>query len=216
MTAGLAPGTELQDVAVFPLPEVVLFPGAPLPLHIFEPRYRKMTEDVLASDRRLCVTQIPEPGELDAAGRPRMCQVSGLGEIVDHARLPDGRFELLVVGRARVMLTELPFRPPYRRACAVVLDTFTRENVDQDLASLVASATRFLAAVRRAGREVEFELPRSRDPGLLADACAHLLILGAGERQSVLEALDVSVRLRRCAQAIALQEARLAPPSAAN
>ena len=52
------PGSTMEDVAVFPLPQVVLFPGALMPLHIFEPRYRTMIRDVLASTRRICIAQI--------------------------------------------------------------------------------------------------------------------------------------------------------------
>ncbi len=209
-------GSAIDSVAVFPLPGVVLFPGAPLPLHIFEPRYRKMTEDALAGSRRLCVVHVPDPKALDDAGNPRVCEVSGLGEIVEHVRLPDGRFELLLVGRARVQLAELPFDPPYRRARATVLDSRTNGDTARDLSALMAVATRFLGAVKRSGQTIELELPDTREPALLADACAHLLIMDGAERQAVLEALDVSERLRLCMEAIAVQELLLAPPTDSN
>src|ERR1041384_4692244 len=96
------PGSVLDDVAVFPLPQVVLFPGALMPLHIFEPRYRTMTRDVLATTRQVGIAHIPEDHDLDAQGQPSIASVAGIGEIVRADALPDGRFNILVEGRARV------------------------------------------------------------------------------------------------------------------
>jgi uncharacterized protein len=90
---------------LFPLPGVVLFPHAVLPLHIFESRYRQMTEDALASDRLITIVQIRPPGEWKSPSEPALEEVGCLGRIFKHERLPDGRFNFLLVGRKRVRLT---------------------------------------------------------------------------------------------------------------
>ena len=111
----LAPA--LSALPLFPLP-TVLFPGAMLPLHIFEPRYRQMIRDALESHRALAVVLIKNPALVDEHGHPAIADVAGAGVIVDHAELPSGRFNVLIRGRARVRISELPFIEPYRRAGA--------------------------------------------------------------------------------------------------
>ncbi len=90
---------------LFPLPGVVLFPHAVLPLHIFEPRYRQMTEDALASDRLITIVQIRPPGEWKSPDVPALEEFGCLGRIFKHERLADGRFNFLLLGRKRVRLT---------------------------------------------------------------------------------------------------------------
>lgn len=111
---------------IFPLPGVVLFPGTYLPLHIFEPRYRQMVRDLLDGPGRLVMGTVRE-GQLNVAGSggtglhgelapsPAVLPIGGLGEIVQHERLPDGRFYILVVGLGRVRLREAPSDRLYRR-----------------------------------------------------------------------------------------------------
>jgi Lon protease-like protein len=86
---------------VFPLPGVFLFPLQILPLHIFEPRYRKMIEDSLDGPGRIVLATVPEnhAGELD--GAPPVLPIAGLGEIARHQRLPDGRFLVWLAAHAR-------------------------------------------------------------------------------------------------------------------
>lgn len=201
------------ELAVFPLPDAVLFPGTLMPLHIFESRYRQMTADALASDGRLSVALILEGPPADEHGRPPFATVAGVGEIIDHQKLPDGRFNILVLGRARAELDELPFVAPYRRARATLLDDRGAAS-EPDVAALAYAASRFAARVKRQEAGFEIELPSVHEPGLLADSCAHHLIIGADERQRVLEALDIAERVRLCTEALAVQEAMLTGPRA--
>ena len=85
---------------IFPL-SVVLFPGVPLPLHIFEPRYKRMLADCLAGDRRFGITPIadadlPEPGAVGCVAELRVNQ-----------ELPDGRSNIVVIGGTRFVLSRL-------------------------------------------------------------------------------------------------------------
>ena len=96
-------------LAIFPLPGAILFPGLQLPLHIFEPRYRDMVKDALASDSVIALGDL-EPGwETGYAGRPPLAPLLCAGLVAWHEELEDGKFNLLLHGvtRARV-LTDRP------------------------------------------------------------------------------------------------------------
>ena len=101
-------------VPVFPLPNVWLFPSVVLPLHVFEPRYRRMIEDSLDGPGRLVLGTIVGGHEHEAAGAPPFHGIAGLGEIGRHEKLADGRFNLVLVGLARVFVQEVPSPHPYR------------------------------------------------------------------------------------------------------
>lgn len=89
---------------LFPLPNVVLFPGMILPLHIFEERYKKMMKDALDSDARfgLLLCQEYSPGTLD--GIP--FDVGTVAELMQVETLDDGRLNILVVGTQRFRVHE--------------------------------------------------------------------------------------------------------------
>ncbi len=216
MTKGLAPGAVLDAVALFPLPSVVLFPGALLPLHVFEPRYRTMIEQVLAGSRRLSVVLIVEGGKNDEHGHPPIVEVAGLGEIIGHQKLPDGRYHMVLRGVARVRLEELPFEPPYRRARATVLGSTGPKPSQSELSALLSTAMRFVRQVRQRESSFHFELPDAGDPTAVVDACAQQLVIEASTRQRLLEALDMGERIRGCAEALAVQCALLEPDGASN
>jgi ATP-dependent Lon protease len=203
------PGSTMEDVAVFPLPQVVLFPGALMPLHIFEPRYRTMVRDVLASTRRICIAQIPEDHDIDAHGQPSIARVAGIGELVKCDALPDGRFNILVEGKARARVDELPFRRPYRRARLTVLDAGGPDPDPALVRALVSTATRVAGTVRQCHPGFQFCLPEGKDAGALADACAHYLVLDGTERQKLLETLDGSERVKECLDALLRQQTML-------
>jgi Lon protease-like protein len=85
---------------IFPL-SVVLFPGIPLPLHIFEPRYKRMLADCLEADRRFGITP------LASADRPEAGAVGCVAEVRVNQELPDGRSNIVVVGQSRFVLSRL-------------------------------------------------------------------------------------------------------------
>jgi uncharacterized protein len=132
---------------IFPLPNLVMFPHVIQPLHVFEPRYRELTEDALAQDKLIAMAVLAEGWEDDYEGRPALHPVACLGRIATHERLPDGRFNLLLLGLRRVKLVrELPPERLYRQAESRLLeDDYPQmdETVGADL------RTRLMAAYRR-------------------------------------------------------------------
>jgi ATP-dependent Lon protease len=202
-----APDTRIEEVAIFPLPQVVLFPGVLMPLHVFEPRYRAMVRDVMATTRQIAVALIPEDHDIDEHGQPEIAEVAGIGEIVRCDALPDGRFNIVVEGKARVRLEELKFRRPYRRARATVVGSEPGSVDDVIVRALASTAARIAGAVRQCHPSFRFCVPESKDPGKLVDACAHYLVLDGEERQKLLETLDVGERVQRCLDVLLSQQA---------
>src|SRR6185312_13797003 len=95
--------SQLLEIPLFPL-HVVLFPGMALPLHIFEPRYRRMTSDCLDSNLPLGIT-LAMPGS--AKGHEIPARVGAFARIIDYERLADGRYNLLTIGTQRFRIVEL-------------------------------------------------------------------------------------------------------------
>src|SRR5580658_9803631 len=86
---------------LFPLPGLVHLPGAHLPLHIFEPRYRLMVKDALEGARLIAMATILPGFEPEHDGSPPIEPWVGVGRIVGHQQLPDGRSNILLEGIAR-------------------------------------------------------------------------------------------------------------------
>ena len=107
---------ELLLQPVFPLPNVVLFPRALLPLHIFEPRYRTMIADVLGGGQTLCVALLKPGWERDYQGTPDVHPVACVGRVVQHQRLSDGRYNITLQGEEKVRLERFERQQPYRIA----------------------------------------------------------------------------------------------------
>ncbi|UCD28338.1 MAG: LON peptidase substrate-binding domain-containing protein [Planctomycetota bacterium] len=95
-----------QPTGIFPLPNVVLFPGVILPLQIFEPRYRAMIEDALAGEA-IIATALLRPGyeALYFTNHAEIYPVVGVGQIREHVKSMDGRYFISLIGmcRARIM-----------------------------------------------------------------------------------------------------------------
>jgi ATP-dependent Lon protease len=176
---------------MFPLPNVQLFPGCVMPLHVFEPRYRAMVEDLLDSAGRLVIATVPEEHVADLPASPPVYPVAGLGEIGRHERLPDGRFLIWVVGLARVRLCERPSEKVYRLVAVEPLEETRvepRERADALRASLES-------AIRSRCNGTK-ELPSQAPIGWLADLLLQKLRLPCAAMQQLYAETDVERRAR--------------------
>jgi ATP-dependent Lon protease len=197
----------LGALPVFPLPRLIFFPGTMLPLHIFEPRYRAMVVHCLATHRAMAVATLLE-GPLDDHGNPPFASVAGAGVIVDHEELPDGRFNILLRGDARVRLDELPFLPPYRRARAEVLDDLPGEIRAHDATALRSLIRSFVTEFRVRNPGFEFELEEA-PLELQLYPIASQLIASPEARLQLLQERSPSERCLRLIEQLAAQRAIL-------
>lgn len=194
---------DLARLPIFPLPQAVLFPGALLPLHIFEERYREMIRDVLAGRKLLAVARLKPGFEASYAARPPVFEHCGVGRVIDHVAYADGRFDILLRGLSRIRIAEeLPAERAYRVVRATLL-------ADAPVDPLVGQALR--QEVGELWRALEPELPpvirdlaeltRDADqPGEFADRVAAAVVSDTDTSQQLLAELDPSERLHLVAE----------------
>lgn len=218
-------GSALSRLPLFPLPNVVLFPHALLPLHIFEERYKAMARDVLAGSHFLAISLIaagqPEPDPADQESyRPAVQRIAGVGEVVMAHELPDGRFNLVVRGRARISIDdELVSDRPYRLVAATALSdlpvTDARElrDADQSLRALIGHLA---DAIPDGGELLEQVVAAQETPSELVDVVAAALIVDPGLRQRLLEMRDVAKRIERVSAEVVAMTSRIASTEKVN
>lgn len=194
-----------ERLPFFPLPSVVLFPGMQLPLHIFEARYRQMVADALEGHRAIAMVQ-PLASADPRDPSPPVHAVAGLGWIVGHQTLPDGRSNVILEGAARVRLDEIPSGRLYRTARAEPLSE--HGTPASSTRALVLLGLQIATRVRRHEPRFDLALPPGLGAGAVCDHLACRLIRDPFVRQRVLETLDVAARVDLVGGALAdvLQE----------
>jgi Lon protease-like protein len=191
-------------VPVFPLPNVVLFPGMFLPLHIFEPRYRDMTARALLGERLIAMALLKPGWQEDYAGSPSIHQILGMGKIVEDAKLEDGRYNLVLFGLVRVRVIEEIGSGPYRVARVEVIEERVPEQEAQDRKRRTLRA--IYAQIMKNLRTGAVPAPPDDVPlGMLTDLVASLLPLGPELKQGLLEEMDPAAR---CDRLLELLESR--------
>jgi hypothetical protein len=190
------------SLPIFPLPEVVFFPETVLPLHVFEPRYRQMIASCLAGDGWLGVVMLRAGWEKDYQGCPPVHGVAGAGEIIQAEMLADGRYNILLDGRARVrILAEEPLNGRlYRVARAERLADRGPSPSDRTFAGrlqeLRTAHARLLMALGQSHPDVVGRLTAAgASPGAVIDRIVSAVVPDADVRQRLLETVDVSERL---------------------
>ncbi len=121
-------------IPIFPLQDVMLFPGASRPLHIFEPRYREMVADALEGDRIIGMVMLRPGYEDDYAGNPPVYDIGCAGVISNVERMPDGRYNIVLQGLARFRIASEDQSRSYRVATIDVLDD-ALDDADRDVLS---------------------------------------------------------------------------------
>jgi ATP-dependent Lon protease len=182
----------VREIPLFPLPEVVLFPTRPLPLHIFEYRYRIMMNTILESDRKFGVLMVdPVKGTV--------ANVGCCAEIVHHQRLPDDRIKMVTLGQQRFRVLEYVREKPYRVGLVEWLEDETPSQDLQPLATVVEHLLRDVVRLSAKLTDQNIELPEDLPdlPVELSYWVASNLYGVASEQQALLEMLDTSARLER-------------------
>jgi Lon protease-like protein len=185
------------EIPLFPL-SVVLFPHMPLPLHIFEDRYRQMMRDCEEEGTSFGVVAIREGVEVLGPATPH--PVGTLAQLRRVEKLDDGRYNLLVVGASRFRIVGASTRKPYLIGEVEYLqDADCGEQVSAGLARQVVTAFRGYAETLRklAGQDpTGIDLPD--DPELLSYLVAATLQVEITRKQELLEMDGAGERLRGC------------------
>ena len=183
-----------QRLKVFPLPSVVLLPGTAAPLHIFEPRYRALVKDALASDGILAMAQVMPGQESLIGGKPALEEMLCIGLIGMNEALEDGRYNIVLVGVARARLRhEHPGAHPYREVEAEFIDEQTLEpEADVSLRRAVVELVARLPT--QVGQRVA-QVASRHSGGALADVVASTFMQDPARRFEVLNELDPNLRM---------------------
>lgn len=188
-------------MAMFPL-GTVLFPGVSLPLHIFEDRYRTLVRDLLAepvpSRRRLGIVAIREGYEVGSHGRQSAHRVGCEAQLLAARELPDGRFDIVLGGRRRLVLEDVDSSGDYLRGDISYLEERPGDGADEAARQAATAYARWRAAVVAAGLDglPDLDLDEHDDDVLsLSYALSSAVTLTLRERQQLLEADDGASRL---------------------
>ena len=191
-----------RELPIFPLP-IVLFPGTPQPLHVFEPRYRQLLADCLGGDRRFGVSYVAPTDEQEGEHEPHPGDIGCVAVIQSAQELPDGRSNILTEGERRFVLREwCASDRPYRRAR---VEEFDDDPVDPAEAGALAAAVRAdferLTAALNTLTSRDFEEPAvlPADPTALSFRVAGALELEPAAKQALQAGRSTTARLRQLA-----------------
>ncbi len=194
----------VRELPLFPLP-VVLFPGVPLPLHIFEPRYRQMLSDIKVSNNFFGLSYFDASTadtELPPAGH-----VGCVAEVTETQALPDGRSNILTIGLIRYRVEGYVERgDPYLVAQVSFFED--QEESDEMLGESSRNVAETFTRIARAVRIINDEranLPDISDtePQRLSFLVAAAMEIDAELKQELLELRSTSERLQRLSDMLA-------------
>jgi hypothetical protein len=189
-------------IPLFPLPNAVLFPGVPLPLHVFEPRYREMVRDVERSaDRMIGMVLLRGDWRKDYYGSPEVFPLGCAGRMVSVEALADGRYNIVLHGVREFEIRAEHRDRPYRRA-----------DVTWRPAGQAALAPRLRGQIERSIRQYlqgrSSNLPEKllADPSvpddLLVNFLCYALDIPPLEKQALLDAAGPSERGSRLCEVV--------------
>ena len=191
---------DLPDtIAIFPLPGILLFPRAGLPLHIFEPRYRALMDFSLACNRMIGIIQ-PRPllNTDPASNKPELFRMGCLGEISSWSKTPDGRYYLVLNGVCRFNINEeLPMNKKGFRLVKPDFQDFGHD-LDDPKKDLHFNKTLFLDALKayigQRGLNCNWEDIQKANKEDLINGIAMSAPFPISEKQALLEEFDLESR----------------------
>ena len=203
-----------STIPIFPLPNAVLFPGVPLPLHIFEPRYRQMVRDtVQREDRVIGMVLLRGAWRMEYYGNPEVFPVGCAGRMVSVEALDDGRYNILLHGLREFVIDQEVGDRPYRQA-----EVTWRSAASGDLAPGFRTRIQKLMHLFLADRDSTLVRKLLDDASvsdeLLVNFLCYALEFAPVEKQALLETLSLPDRGTRLCEVVqfALDAGRLRRP----
>lgn len=187
----------LQVIRLFPLPGVVLFPRAVLPLHVFEERYKQMVADALMDDGQMAVALLKPGWERKYYDRPEIDPVICVGKIVSHEMLSCGQYNLLLQGLYRGKITEEISGKMYRQAAVRPIEQKPVLEIDLSCERWRLQELFLQAQLGGMGKHYLELISSGLSTPEVADLLAFNLIENAELKQSLLSDSDVIGRVRR-------------------
>ncbi len=216
------PELEEQDfgeLSIFPLPNVTLFPGALLPLHVFEPRYRELLRDAISRRAVMAIARLKPGFEQDYEGRPPVFEVCGVGAVEGYAEREDGRFDIALRGLARARIVEE--LPPLRAFRRVRAQRLIEPVADPALVAawqlkLGALWQRLSPHLPQQVRDLKALTRGADDASAYSDRLAAAMVADAEASQQLLAEADPAERLRLLTSRVQELVDTLSPRSGAS
>jgi len=212
---------QLERLPIFPLYRVQLFPRALLPLYIFEPRYRELTAHCLQSGGTMAIASLLPGFREDYQGRPPIRRTAGVGRIVAHRQNPDGTYNILLFGMARIRIEqELPPTASFREVQAQQLFDHwpSRYDAQAGARTLTALVQKLAVLLPKGGAALGELTKMARTPGELTDVLAASLLTEPKLRLRLLHMCDVSQRIDLVSDSLMrlIGELQTTPPTERN
>lgn len=173
-----------RHLPLFPL-HTVLFPGVPLPLRVFEERYKLLVKRCLEEDGALGIVLIRSGSEVGAPAVPH--EVGTLARITQVDKRSDGTLNLATVGERRFRIRSIDDSRPYAVGDVELLDDEQPDVPNRLLAMVREQFTEYVQVLRRLARQAEGDVPIPEGALELSYAVAANLQIRRAEQQSLLE-----------------------------
>jgi Lon protease-like protein len=199
--------TKLPDdfdgqVRLFPLPNLVVFPHAMQPLHLFEPRYVQMLKDSMVNDRLIAMaTLTPLEGTNWPTKQPPIAPTVCVGRILTHSEIEDDRHNILLVGIRRAKLVaEIDAGKPYRLGQVEMIEDYELEGSQAEGRRLKKLLLEAFGAVMPVGKTMQQNLHQlmadQMSLGPITDIVGYTLPFSVEDKLKLLREGDVSTRAR--------------------
>lgn len=206
-----------EQIPIFPLSNVVVFPSVQVPLHLFEPRYRQLAHDVLDGAKRIGMVVVRPAHVAEMAGDPPIFAVGCAGTITSSQKLPDGRYNIVLNGTQRFrILDELEPKPErlYRIACVEMIEDPLDPLETPRVAALRARIVELVTdLIRLTAPEREKDLPEGflgdLDDASFVNSLCNALSFEPAEKQGLIEADSIPDRFERLASLLTFRVAEL-------
>ena len=191
-------------VPLFPLPNVVLFPRAVLPLHIFEERYKAMTAQALAGNRLIAMALLRPGWEANYYAKPAIDPIVCVGQIVSSERLEDGKYNFLLHGLTRAKILSEEPSTPFRTAHLKPLNESPVMEIDltNERQRLIEILCREPLASLPQTAQLKRIVSSPLTTGEVADLIAFHVLTNMNFKQSILADTDIPRRVSRVIDAL--------------
>jgi ATP-dependent Lon protease len=183
---------------VLPLRDIVVFPHMIVPLFVGREKSVRALEEVMSDDRQILLSSQIDPS-VDEPGTDAIYRVGVLANVLQLLKLPDGTVKVLVEGKTRVKITDfLPNDRFFEARVSPLSETpGDKSSVDALIRAVAEEFERYAKIKKNIPEEALAAVSETREPARLADLVAGHLGIEVGQKQEILETLDVAERLEK-------------------
>lgn len=181
-------------IPLFPLPNIVFFPNSLLPLHVFEPRYRQMIEDIIDSERIIGMVLLKPGWEKNYHDNPEIFSVGCMGRIINMEVENDGNSNIVLYGLKRVRIVDILHDAPYRLARVKLVEDTHGTNEEGYKKRIIQLTSRWNTLLGIEYKTHRINLDKNLALGSLTDSIAPQIVSNVFHMQEFLEEPNVLTR----------------------